>query len=330
MRTLLVGLGSIGRRHLTNLRAILPDSEIAVWRHARPGDTTEHVDGADRVVYDAEEAVAFRPEIAVIASPAPFHVRAATRLAQAGVHLLLEKPISHDEAGVEALLGLCREQRIVVMVGYNLRFSEALRVAHDAVTLGRVGRVLAIRAEVGSYLPDWRPGSDYRTVVSARAELGGGAVLELSHEIDYVRWIGGEARTVSAQIAELGGLGLGVEDTAEITLQLVSGAIAQIHVDMVQRAPHRTCRVVGTDGTLVWDAIANTVTVYDAQQRTWNILYSAPNLDRNAMYLAELREFIQAVTERREPSISGEDGLQALRIAVAAKRAAAEQRTIAL
>jgi predicted dehydrogenase len=330
MRALVVGLGSIGKRHLSNLRTLLPGSQIAVWRHARHTNAVEHVEGTDLVVYDAESALEFGPEIAVVASPAPFHVPAATRLAEAGVHLLLEKPISHDETGVEALLGLCRKRQVVLMVGYNLRFSESLRVAHDVVARGRLGKILVIRAEVGSYLPDWRPGSDYHTVVSARAELGGGAVLELSHEIDYVRWLGGETRAVSAQIAELGGLGLQVEDTAEITLQYVSGGIAQIHVDMIQRSTHRSCRVIGSEGTLIWDAIANSLSLYDAGQRAWSTLCAAQEVDRNAMYLAELQEFIQAVKERRKPSITGEDGLQTLRIAVAAKRSAAEQRTIYL
>jgi predicted dehydrogenase len=330
MRAVIAGLGSIGKRHLNNLQRVLPDCDIAVWRHSRESAAVDGLSTSIQSLYDVAEVLDYRPDFAILASPAPYHVSAALKLAAAGVHLLVEKPLADSERDVEALLELCRQRQLTLMVAYNLRFHESLREAHRLLRDGCVGRIIAVRAEVGSYLPDWRPGSDYRRVVSARPELGGGAVLELSHEIDYVRWLGGEVTAVSAQLGNLGGLDIPVEDTAELTLRFASGAIGQIHVDMVQRAPHRMCRIIGTEGTLVWDGIANSLQLYRASTRAWEVPWPARDLDRNGMYIEELAHFVDCMRHQRTPLITGEDGWRVLQIALAAKRSNQEQRSMTL
>ena len=133
-----------------------------------------------------------------------------------------------------------------------------------ALHQGHIGRVQSVRAEVGQYLPDWRPGIDCRQTASAQQALGGGALLELSHEIDYVRWLIGEIREVTARIARLSDLEIDVEDCAEIILTFENGTIGGPHLDMIQRAPTRTCRLIGSDGTLVWDGLTSHVARYSA------------------------------------------------------------------
>ena len=155
----------------------------------------------DRCVSSIHEALLCRPDAAVIASPAPCHIETATPLAKAGVHLLVEKPISSSTAGVSALIEICRAQGVVLMTGYNLRFLACMQRFKELLSENRAGRILSVRAEVGQYLPSWRPDSDYRRQVSAQAALGGGALLELSHEIDYLRWLFGEVSWVSADTA---------------------------------------------------------------------------------------------------------------------------------
>ena len=95
-------------------------------------------------------------------------VALATTLAEHGMHLLLEKPLGHDLTGVVPLLDLCRVRRLTLMTGYNLRFSPSLREAKHLIESGFVGHILGARAEVGQYLPDWRPGSDYRSLSAPR------------------------------------------------------------------------------------------------------------------------------------------------------------------
>jgi len=327
MRALIVGLGSIGRRHLSNLRQIEPDASITVWHQHTRSDV---VPGADRVVYSLEAALIERPEVALIAGPAVTHIETGLALARAGIHLFVEKPLAHDVQQIEALIELCRQRNLIMMVGYNLRFSEPLRLMQQAASEGRIGRVLGLRAEAGQYLPDWRKDTDYRQGVSARRELGGGAILELSHELDYARWLMGEVKTVSAQADRVSDLEIDVEDLAEITLRFQSGAIGQVHVDMLQRAATRACRLIGTEGTLTWDAISNQVRLFEAATQTWRDLHPATPIDRNAMYVAELKHFLECVASRTPPLIGGEDGWRVLQIALAAKQSAREQRVIEL
>jgi len=331
MRILVVGLGSIGRRHLANLRFLYPDAEITVWRqHSRPDSPAEDSIAQARLVYSDAAALASMPDVAFLTGPAPSHVSSGLLLAEHGVHLFVEKPLSHDMEGVRELIDACRRKGLVLMVGYNLRFHETLRCMKQALIDGAIGRLLAVRAEAGMYLPDWRGETDYRHGVSARSALGGGAVLELSHELDYARWIGGEVDAVCALTGRVSDLDIEVEDMAEIILRFKNGVMGSVHVDMVQRAPVRSCRLIGTEGTLCWNGISNAVTLYSAGQGTWSDIREASSIDRNQMYLAEVTHFLDCVTNRREPSVSGEDGRRALAIALAVKRSSSEQAWIAV
>jgi predicted dehydrogenase len=331
MRALVVGLGSIGRRHLGNLRQVAPDAEITLLRHDRSVPTPEDAAKlADRIVYRLEDALEERLDCAVIASPAPFHVALATALAERGVHLLVEKPLSHRLDGVDALIDTCRRRGCVLLVGYVLRYHPSLRAAHEAIRRGAVGRVLSLRAEVGQYLPDWRPASDYRQTVSARRDLGGGALLELSHEIDYARWLAGEVTSVFAYTAHASDLEIDVEDLAEIVLRFSGGAIGSIHVDMVQACQTRSCRVIGTEGTLVCDVVAGQVRLYTRQTKQWADLLPRAAPAGNDLYLTQMRHFLDCAAGRAEPRVTGEDGKRALQIALAARDSAECGRSLEL
>ncbi len=324
MRVLVVGLGSIGRRHLANLVLIEPSATPIVWRLRAldKEDPTPY-----QVVRTLSDALALKPDAALVTCPASLHVEIATALAQHGIPLFVEKPLSHSLTGVEHLLDLCRGKGVLLMVGYNLRFYPPLQTLRRAVMEGGIGRLLSLRAEVGQYLPDWRPGIDYRGSVSARAELGGGAVLELSHEIDYVRWIAGDVRQVTACVAKLSDLDLDVEDTAEIVCTFESGAIGSLHLDMVQRPPTRNCRVVGTEGVLVWDHMTHEVQLVRGDG-TRESIHPPADVPVNLSYLDELRHFLHAVRTGSAPLVSGDDGLRTLVIAEAAKQSSRERRAV--
>jgi predicted dehydrogenase len=282
------------------------------------------------VVYSIEAALALKPDAALITGPASSHVATGLALARQGVPLFIEKPLSNTLEGVDALLRLCREKGLPLMVGYNFRFHRPLQASRHALIEGTIGRPLYLRAEVGQYLPDWRPGKDYRTSVSARADMGGGVVLELSHELDYARWLLGEVVYVQATTAKVSDLEIDVEDTAEVTLRFQSGAVGSIHLDMVQRTPTRSCRIVGSEGTLVWDAMTGCVSKYSALRKDWEVLPSDDDVDRNEMYVAELKHFLDCVRSGQTPEVAGEDGKAVLEIALAVKRSSAEGRGIEL
>lgn len=328
LRVLVAGMGSIGRRHLQNLRALQPDLHVTVFRPRTqaPPDLP-----CDEVLYHWEQVLAGRYDAAILATPAPQHVPAALALARAHVHLFIEKPLSDSLAGVEELLELGRRNGRVLMVGYNLRFHRPLQVLRRAIEEGRIGRVLSARAEVGQWLPDWRSGQDVRDSISGRRDLGGGVVLELSHEIDCLRWlVGSEVCAVSAQMGHVSDLPIDVEDVAEITLRFANGALGHAHLDMLQRPPARACRIIGATGQLAWDAQSQAVRWCPLETGVWTELPAGPAPDRNDMYVEELRHFLQCVREGRPPPIDGAEGRRTLEVALAAKRAAAEGREVRL
>jgi predicted dehydrogenase len=324
-------LGSIGRRHHANLKQIAPDSIITVWhQHSVPSQNAPALEAVDYSVFALEAALETKPQFAFVTSPATLHVPTALQLAQHDIHLLIEKPLSDRLDGVDQLLRECGERRLALLVGYNYRFSPSLQLLRATLEEGRIGRVLTIRAEVGQYLPDWRAGVDYRHGVSARRELGGGVLLELSHEIDYVRWLVGEVCEVSARVAHVSDLDIDVEDTAEIVLGFANGAIGSIHLDMIQRAPIRTCRVVGSEGTLVWDGLTDQLRCYSSASHNWTDLWPATKTGRNEMYLAELRHFVDCVRGSATSRVTGEDGRRVLQVALAARQSSLERRMVSV
>jgi predicted dehydrogenase len=320
-RLLIVGLGSIGRRHLRLMRELLPDAQIAVVTRTSE-EEMEPADSAERFS-SIEEALAMRPDAAIVANPATMHVDAAKRLADSGVHLLVEKPLSSSTVGIAELMAAAQANGVMLMVGYNLRFLPSLLCFRDLLREKRVGRVLSVRGEVGQSLPTWRPGRDYRDAVSARTALGGGVLLELSHEIDYMRWMFGEVEWVRAVHLRQSDLEIDVEDTAHLILGMTGTAgepiVAALNMDFIRHDATRTCTAIGSNGSLRWNGLADTVEVFEAGQDAWELLFRGRR-DPDESYRAELQHFVGCIASGHAPIVSGGDGLAAVRIVEAARR----------
>lgn len=321
MRFLLTGTGSIGRRHLGNLRQLFPRAQIDLL--SSRGRALECPAEATRVVTSLEESLADGLDAALVASPAPFHVATCRSLLEAGVPVLVEKPLSDTLDGVASLRETARLRNRVLMVGYTLRFHRAVRALQDALRAEAIGRVLSAQFQVGQYLPDWRPSADYRETVSARRDLGGGTLLELSHEIDYAQTLLGPIVQVAALTGRVSSLEIDVEDCADLLVRFAGGTQASIHLDFLDRAPFRGCRLVGTDGTLEWDAAAQEVRQYRPASRDWGVLISTVGADRNEMYLAQLRHFLNAIETGTDSLATAEGAHSTLQVIEAARRSAA-------
>lgn len=321
-RLLIVGLGSIGARHAKLARELLPNLEITVLRHGRCPEKDEY--GIDYCVNSLSDALRHNPQAAVIANPATLHLETAIPLARAGVHLLMEKPIADATYGVAELIELCRLHRLVLMTGYNLRFLPSLLRFRELLREESVGRVLSVRAEIGQFLPTWRPNSDYRQNVSAKAALGGGVLLELSHDIDYLRWLFGEVQWVSAFQRKQSDLEIDVEDIAYLTLGFecsdrATALVASLNMDFLRHDTTRCCTVIGDKGSLRWNALTGTVDLFEPGAHAWQILFSHQHR-RDESYSAQWRHFLNCISGTETPLVSGEDGLGVLRIIEAARR----------
>jgi predicted dehydrogenase len=326
-RVLVVGLGSIGKRHVRLVREIVPN--VTVVGLSRQSLIELKKCGIDDCVTSIEEALKFRPQAAVIANPSSEHVRAALPLAEASVHLLIEKPISNTVAGVPQLIDVCRSRGNILLVGYNLRFMRSLQFFRETLQEKHIGKVLSVRAEIGQFLPTWRPGADYRQGVSARAELGGGVLLELSHEIDYLRWLFGEVEWVSAVQRRQSRLEIDVEDTAHLIFGFSStpgdaALVGTLNMDFIRHDATRTCTAIGETGTLRWNALSGTVESFEPGREGWRLMYSE-ELPKEASYLAEWRHFLACISEGIAPAVSGADALAVLQTIEAARQSSAKE-----
>lgn len=326
-RALVAGLGSIGRRHLRLLRAALPEADIRVLRNSGCDEAIEHANGCFSRL---EEARSFAPDLAVIASPAPFHIATAIALAETGAHLLVEKPVSDTYAGVTELIALCAARGQVFQVGYNLRFLETLQCFRAEMMAGRIGTVQAVRCEIGQYLPAWRPDADFRTTVSAQKALGGGVLLELSHELDLLRWVFGEADWLSAWIGRQSALEIDVEDSAMLQIGFASGTVAQLGMDFLRRDTTRICTALGSEGSLRWDAVAGRVDYFDPEAGRWTeVTQITP--ERDASYRAQIAALLEAIAQgpgeaaQHQIAAMGTDGLAVMLLVEAARRSDANQ-----
>lgn len=287
-RALVVGGGSIAKRHIRNLRGLYPDSDVvcvsASGRQISAADV-----GATSVIDSIEMAVLKNPDIAIVASPANLHLAHAQTLIKANIPVLIEKPL----CVVLSDLGQYPFDRskCKLAVGYNLRFMPAAKVVKDLIESGSMGLISTVFSEAGQYLPDWRPGTDYRKGVSAQKSLGGGTLLELSHELDYLIWLFGNFLEVSAIMGSSRTLDIDVEDTVDALLTSQSGTIFHLHLDFLQRSPSRSLKVLGENGTLTWNLLKNEV-IYQKSEADSELLFSDSDYDRNEMYVEQLREFV--------------------------------------
>lgn len=322
-RVLIVGSGSMGQRHLHLARRFLPDSEIKILTRNKKNKLSEFADGHFTCL---DDALKFSPELAVIASPASVHLDSAIPLAKLGAHLLIEKPISISTHRVAELIEIVRNNSKIMLVGYNLRFLPSLKLFRQLIQSGLLGKIYSVRAEVGQYLPSWRPGVDYRNSVSAKKELGGGVLLELSHELDYLQWIFGDVVSVYASLTQQSALEIDVEDTVEMIMNFFprdggSSIICSLHLDFVRQDSMRMCTVTGEKGTLRWSAISGTVDHFAKDTHEWKtVCKDVP--ERDATYLSQWQHLLECIETDQVPLISGEDGLVTLKIIEMARQSA--------
>ncbi len=329
MRGLIVGLGSIGRRHARNW-ATLGLGPLAVCRQlGRPQPEPPGIEASE--YHDLEDALAQeRPDLVLVTNPTSLHVETACKAVRAGAHVVVEKPLGSSLEGVAQLLAVAHAAGRQLMVAYNLRFHPGLMHLKELVEQNAIGRIVTARADVGEYLPDWHPWEDYRGAYSARRDLGGGAVLTCSHEIDALCWLLGPPRRVTAMAAHASALEIDTEDLAEIVLEFGGGAIGTVHVDYLRRPPKRTIELVGEHGVLRWDYYANRIEHYSVTARQWRVEEGDPRFERNDMYVRELAHVAAVARGEEQSRIDAQPGAAVLAVALAALRAAERGQTIDL
>ncbi len=316
--TFVIGCGSIGQRHIANLLTLGVTDVLAYDVRA---DRRAQAEARYPIttVDSLETGWQRRPDVSLIAAPTSLHIPLALEAAKNGCNLFIEKPLGDRSDGAEQLISIVTGEGLTAMVGCNMRFHHGPATVKRLLDEGTIGQVITGLIDAGQYLPDWHPGEDYRDWYSASSALGGGVVLDAIHEIDYARWLFGEVEEVYCLGGKYSSLEIDTEDSANILMKLVTGTSVSIHLDYVQRAYWRTCKVVGEEGTIVWDMNRGDVQLFLAGDKSWRRLPQPEGYTVNQMYLDEMAHFLRCLKGEDVPSLGIHEAKRVLDIALAIK-----------
>lgn len=334
MDILVIGCGSIGRRHIKNLLAL--GHRVAATDASADSRKWAAENLGVQVFENADAGLAQKPQAALICTPPSTHLELAEKAVKAGAHVFIEKPVSDALGGIARLERLAAGKGRAVQVGYNLRHVPGLVKLKEALDSGAYGRALSARVICAQYLPYWRPETDYRKGYTGKKEFGGGAILEASHELDYICWLLGKPVKVACAARKVSSLEVDTEDTAGILIDFEGGALANVHLDFVRQDYARGCEMHCEKATLVWrlEWRSGRSTL---EERTFDpahperiksrMLLDVP-WDANDMYVEEMKAFVEAAEGRRKASPALQEGALALRLALRALESSEKGRTV--
>ncbi len=341
MKFLICGLGSIGQRHVRMIRGTLNgDADIAAYRsrnldfvvsdglEATFGRKPEEYYGI-RAFRSFQEALSWKPDAVFVTNPTSMHIATAIEAAKAGCHIFIEKPLAHDERELSELSQIVSEKQLVCMIGYQLRYHPSYVHIKALLEQNAIGPVTSADLYCGEWLPGMHPYEDYRQSYAARQDLGGGAILCLSHEMDIACWLFGKPRAVRTAGGHFSDLQMDVEDTADISLCCARAGRefeVRVHLDFIQKPARRHIHIAGENGSIAFDYHANEGEVRLLRQGETQRIAS-DRFERNGMFRQEVSEFIDCIRNRTRPRTSLEDGIATLRICLAAKRSLASGKT---
>ena len=329
MTGLLVGYGSIGRRHLANLHA----AGVSDWAVVHTGQGTLPVEPPCpiRIYSDLLEALGQEsPAFAVIANPTSLHVPTALACVEAGCDLLLEKPVSHTPAGLDDLAATAAARGARVLVGFQFRFNPALIRIRGLLSSGIIGAPLHARVIWAEHLPSWHPWEDWRLSYAARADLGGGVHHTICHPLDYLRMLFGDPVSLTASLTFDGPLSLPVAEAADVVLRFTGALSAQIHLDYWCRPPMHRMELVCSDGKVEWDYMAGSLCVWNADGEVVEAGATPGVNERDGLFVSEARHFLEVVARQQRPACTLADGIAVVRICEAIDRSAASGRMVSL
>ncbi len=337
MKILMIGLGSIGQRHLRNIRALYGDTvEIIAYRVRGLARTfSNDMKIRENVVLEnefnittytkLEEALAQKPDVAFITNITSLHVECATKCAEAGCHLFIEKPLSYNLAGIETLQKIVKEKNLVAFMGFQNRYNPCVKKLKETIEKNLLGDLVAVNVDMGERLTTMHSYENYAETYMARKDMGGGVVLNQQiHEIDYLTYIFGMPKSVYAIASNNNPLTIDVDDNSS-ALYDFNGLPVFVHSDFMQFPPTRKCKVIGAKGYMEIDLINNCIVEVVNDQLTKT---EFTNFQRNDMFIEELRLFMDCVKNGELSGSSLDDGVTTLKIGLATLRSIEQQKRI--
>jgi predicted dehydrogenase len=328
-RVLIVGTGSVGRRHARNLHALGAVVDCFDPRQDRLDQASAELPvRASFTSFDAALEQAAGYDGVVIASPPVFHVDQSMAWLDRGVAVLLEKPVSPDLASALRLEEAVASAAAPLLLGYTYRWWPPLLELRRRLASGVIGPVRHARFTMSAHLADWHPWEAYQDFFMASRELGGGALLDESHFLDLMLWLFGRPAALAGRVEHLSSLDISTDDNVDLLVEYPDALRVAIHLDLFGRPHEKSVTIVGEDGTLQCGFGPDVVRHSADAAGNWDVVTF--DCERNHMFVETAREFLDVAARVRPPSCTASDGVDVLRLVEMARRSTDERRTVAL
>ena len=325
---LIVGSGSVGKRHARNFSSLgcrISCMDPRADRNAELAAETPIVSAFTSY----EEALANgKFDGVAICSPPHVHVDQTKACLKIKLPVLLEKPVCPSLADARSLAEAVKRENVPVLLGYSWRWWPPLVRVRALLEERAIGPMRHVRFVMSAHLADWHPWERYQDFFMAQKELGGGALLDESHWIDLACWMFGEPETVSARIEKLSNLEIETDDNVDILLKYPNGLRVSLHLDLYGRPHEKSITFVGETGSIRWSAEPNQVAV-GRGITDWDPIESF-DCERNDMFMAVARDFLNVLAGGAADYCNLNDGLRVLRVIEAARKSSLEGRVVSL
>jgi len=315
MKIMILGTGSIGKRHIKNIKSLRPESDfIFIRQGARHDDLSEQLQA--EILSDMEEGLS-KVDGVLISNPSSEHTYPLEQIIKKNIPCYIEKPVVSTLEDLVKIKNLSANAHYTAtsMVGCNLRYLPSLKRVKEIISQKKLGNIVRVCIEAGQWLPDWRPDKDYKKIYSARRELGGGVILDLIHEIDLAVWLFGEFQDYKVYNRQLSSLEINSDDTACILLDHKNGPLVSVNLDYVSRFPTRIYKFVGEDGTLVWDLFLKKL-LFIKKNQTDILSDNQLDFDVSYTYMYAMNEFLTAIDKGSQTSQNLYEGMKVTELAL--------------
>ena len=325
MKILIIGFGSIAKRHINNLIHNI-NCEIIVYSRRKNIRFLDHK--KIMVLNSLEKCLLEKPDVAFITNETVFHIPMAIKMAKSGLDLFIEKPLSNSTNGIKTLQKIVKQKKLVTQMGCNLRFHKCIIKIRQLINQKKIGKVISIQSENGSYLPDWHPNEDYRKGYASDRQLGGGIILTMIHDIDYLYWIFGNPKSIFSVSGKFSDLDISAEDYCSSIIEFKNNITAELHLDFFQRPEFRGCKIKGTKGVIYWNSDKNEIRLFKNRKKVWEVVLALKKFQRNEMYIDEIIHFLKCVKNRKQTINNLDEGIKTMKIALAMKKSSKNRRMI--